>query len=151
MKGTENCIIIFLKTEVEFALIECDKLPLSSFSYKGQIYNGHIDSGFNGFYDWLRAQDGEVLGVEYFADGAYDDLINSIHWLPNVEVDFSPNRHPIIRIYFSSRRDYDELQSDDQEFGCNWMFQARSGEFALSFNGNNVSAFLEGIRETIIT
>lgn len=147
MIDKECCLIVLFRKKIELAWIKCESFPLSSFRYQGSLYQGQINEGFNGFYDWLRTSDGKLIGVTYFGNNDLGILTATFRQFSCVTVQNAIDGSPIFNIFFSSNRIFDEKSSDDQDFGYNWLFNTDSGEFALSFNANNILKFLTNIEQ----
>ncbi|CAN7240415.1 hypothetical protein [Polaromonas sp. LjRoot131] len=67
----------------------------------------------SGFYDWLRASDGEIIGVRYWLEAWEVQRIGDLRWDSRF-VEITPS---CIQIFFSSSRGFDNPISQDQEFG----------------------------------
>jgi hypothetical protein len=94
---------------------------------------------WTGFYDWLRPNRDQVIGVRYwpFDSAAFIlDACRSLDYvrindeLENVEIRFAPGV-------------YDDKISDAQDFAENGVWQAaeEGGEYVVSFRTYSLSAF----------
>ena len=82
-----------------------------------------------GFYDWLRASDGSVIGVRQRLDPEIDQFPFNLNTV-GVEIDKETR---VALIFFSDRRDYDPAQSLSQDFGDNYLFLGEGGSVMLTF------------------
>jgi len=85
-----------------------------------------------GFFDWLRTDAKEVIGVRLtILDDGLDYLVpefarpNYVQELPKAIG---------VEIFFTERRDYCFNYSDDQDFMDNWIYHSDDGLLAISFN-----------------
>lgn len=109
--------------------------PQKAFVVNGKEYR---DAGFGewtGFYDWLRAPDGALLGVRYWLDTSTEFLEVYARNLSYVSVD--PSRS--IEVYFSDRRAFEPRLSADQAFLYDALFRAADGEYAIAFGAEELS------------
>ena len=108
--------------------------PQRAFVVSGKEYR---DAGFGewtGFYDWLRASDGTLLGVRYWLDTSTAFLEVYARNLPYVSVD--PSR--CIEVYFSDQRAFEPKLSADQAFLYDALFRAADGEYAIAFGAEDL-------------
>jgi hypothetical protein len=91
---------------------------------------------WTGFYDWLKAADGSLLGVRYWLNASTEFLATYAAGLAYVIVD--PSRS--IEVYSSDRRALEPKLSCDQAFLYNAVFRAGDGEYAIAFGAEDLSA-----------
>lgn len=94
-----------------------------------------IDTGIRtivGFFDWLRTDENEVIGVRLtILDEELDYLVPELARPDYVE---ELPRSVGIEIFFSEERNYNDRNSDDQDFMDNWIYRSDDGTYAISFN-----------------
>lgn len=108
--------------------------PQRAFVVSGKEYR---DAGFGewtGFYDWLRASDGALLGVRYWLNASTEFLEVYARHLPYVSID--PSR--CIEVYFSDQRAFEPKLSTDQAFLYDALFRAADGEYAIAFGAEDL-------------
>jgi hypothetical protein len=127
------CIVALLKPRLTLA--KGLSWPQRAFVVDGKEYR---DAGFGewtGFYDWLRASNGALLGVRYWLDASTKFLEGYARNLPYVSVD--PSR--CIEVYFSDQRAFEPKLSADQAFLYDALFRAADGEYAIAFGAEELS------------
>ena len=83
-----------------------------------------------GFYDWLRTENGEVIGVHLQPDdGEIEKEILSFLLPLN-----GGNSERSIYIFFGKERKFDQALSDDADFGGNFILRGTKGTLAITFN-----------------
>ncbi|MCE4556273.1 hypothetical protein [Pelomonas cellulosilytica] len=85
---------------------------------------------WQGFYDWLRNQEGQVLGVRQWVDDPNSLLLTGS--FSGAEAD---SKHGVLMIYFGDERKFDEASSGDQCFGNNRLLRAGS-KVAVTFSAS---------------
>jgi hypothetical protein len=112
------------------------------FFYKGTDYFDTGYGDFTGFYDWLRTDDGTIVGVGF---QPLIDEKDEIELLTNEFLKFSyivkSEDVDEIDIFFSDNRKYNPSKSADQDFRNSRIYKSSDGEFAVSF----------GLREVIFS
>src|SRR5271170_2270004 len=104
------CILAILGPQL--VLARGARWPLRGFALDGHDYWDAGLGEWTGFYDWLRAPRGRVIGVRYWVQQDTEFLAEYTKRLDYVKVD--PKRH--IEVYFSSDRAIEAKLSCDQEF-----------------------------------
>jgi hypothetical protein len=92
----------------------------------------YVDSGAGdwlGFYGWLRSPTREVIGVQQSIDDT-----SAFPFSTTFEGVGASVKRGVLRIYFGHRRDVDEANSCDQDFGRNRLLVAGKS-VALTFQG----------------
>jgi hypothetical protein len=121
------CLLVILRPKLTLA--KSPGWPLKGFALNGKEYRDAALGEWTGFYDWLRAADGTLLGVRYWLNEETEFLTQEAEGLPYANVD--PSR--FVEIYFSDRRDIEPQQSADQDFLYDPVFRSDDGEYALGF------------------
>jgi hypothetical protein len=94
-----------------------------------EVFRDSLLGDWLGFYDWLRTSSGEVIGVRLWVDSPIERLRAAGKCAGVVAAE---DCFPLM-IYFGEGREFDELLSDDQDFGSNMLLVGANG-FALTFN-----------------
>ena len=151
MNNSEQCLIVVLLPSVLLAKSTCVDIE-SGFRHQGRDYHLRSNSDFNGFYDFLRSHDDEVVGLTMYPSENIYFLSEYLDDKEYAAVRRAKDESPIFDLSFSTAASIvDELKSDDQEFGCNWLLSSDDGVLALTFNANNISgSFLERLEEVEI-
>lgn len=86
-----------------------------------------------GFYDWLRTNEGRVIGVAYqpLVDTGGDELISRIARLDYARN--SPGRNGV-EVFFGREREFCEDKSADQDFFENRVYLSDDNVLAVSFD-----------------
>src|SRR5688572_15010531 len=142
----EKCLLIFLKSPFELAWAELPNDAPSAIVYKNQTYNNIGIEEWNGFYDWLRNYQNEIIGVRYFPFEDFEMLASLINRLPDCEVVTNDKGAVRFDLFFSADRSVNEKISDDQDFGGDWLFQTESGDKAMSLIARDDDKLLEGLQ-----
>ncbi len=101
------------------------------------VWNGRElkDSGIRtlvGFFDWLRIDEEQVIGVRLtIFDDELDYLVPELA-RPNY-VQQLPDSFGV-EIFFTKERQYNPDFSNDQDFMDNWIYRSDDGLLAISFN-----------------
>lgn len=82
-----------------------------------------------GFYDWLRAKSGEVIGVRLWVDDVNPQMRAAGQCVGVVTAE---SCFPFL-IYLGAEREFEDEQSCDQDFGGNRLMVS-SNKFVLTFN-----------------
>lgn len=86
-----------------------------------------------GFYDWLRASSGDLLGICLRPDeGELPEKV--VQFLVSLDASSSSSN---IYIFFGETKQFDAAKSDDADFGGNLLFQGNRGSIAIAFNTPN--------------
>ncbi|MDH4426297.1 MAG: hypothetical protein QE495_07580 [Acidovorax sp.] len=101
----------------------------SKFTLGTDVFTDSGAGDWLGFYDWLRSTSGDVIGVRLWTDEV-NDRIRSLGRYEGVVADDSCS--PLL-IYFGAEREFDDVQSCDQDFGSNMLLVSSNG-LALTFN-----------------
>lgn len=143
----DNCLLVLLKEKV--SLLLCSECPESNFTFEDITY---FDAGYgelSGFYDWLRARDGSIIGVRFHP------LIEETSLLKNELLKIDYLEHSLetngIDIFFTSSRDIDLPNSADQDFGNNRVYKSANGMYAISFDTQQVISSLKSTYQNELT
>lgn len=100
----------------------------------GETFNRVPGEEMLGFYDWIRDNDKEIIGVRLvLSDPGFLDL-GQFSKLKNVcvnQVGSSPEPH--LQIFFDASRNPCEEYSDDCDFGGNYLYVGDGGTIILTF------------------
>jgi hypothetical protein len=107
-----------------------------AFEHAGRCYQDAGLGDFTGFYDWLRAADGRVIGVRYLPFEASRAVCDAVAAFPYVDV--TADRSSLVA-FFSAERAFDPARSGDQAFGRNRVFVAADGAYALTFDAGSLN------------
>lgn len=132
-----NCLILILDEKLE--AIHVPSCPTSLRDGAGNLYTNSYPEDDNGFYDWLRRANGEIIGVRWFPyeDGALDN--KNTRYLKSLKYIGLGNDLREIAIYFGDSREFEEQNSCDQDFLQNNLFISKAGKCAVSFSTANLS------------
>ncbi len=95
-----------------------------------------VDAGLGvmlGLHDWLRTEGGEVIGARLTAGAELDFIADDSGKHPYCEVNEPLGR---MLVFFGSRREFDELRSDDQDLGSS-LYIADDGTHVLCLSAGN--------------
>jgi hypothetical protein len=103
-----------------------------SFICKGKSFIRIECTDWFGFYDWLRNDEGKILGLRLFLDGP--EFLDK--WVPNsdyVSIEIIDSRFRKLSIFFDTNKSFSEIGSDDQLFGGNVVYLSDSRDIAINF------------------
>jgi hypothetical protein len=106
-----------------------DSCPLS-FVHNSHHFKNIRGQDFNGFYDFLRNNSANILGISFSVFPGAEFLLDSFRSFSYVQ----PVDSTILRIFFGQDRNFSPSISIDQYFGENRVYRATSGKIALSFS-----------------
>lgn len=104
------------------------RLPLDEFRDQDRLFRQFGATDMNGFNDWLRQDDGEVIGLRYWPIGEAQEYVR----MNDRFVHSMDNKRESIIFTFVPQRDWDESKSADQDFGDNSVFRSDDGMFAFT-------------------
>ncbi len=126
-----KCLVVILADTLKFQTYpEC---PDGFDDHAGGLFRKYFSDDDNGFYDWLRNAEGDVIGVRWFPHeetSLRDIRAGYLAELPNVTIDSDKLG---LTIYFTENRRVDESKSGDQEFLENNVYFSSNGTYAISF------------------
>jgi|GEM_PF-4489811 len=125
----ESCLIVILKEEM--VLVATSECPSESFVFESNYYKDIGYGDFTGFYDWLRNNDDQIIGVRYYPFKELEFLCDAIEHLSYIVIE---PKTKILSLYFSDDHGAEQYSSDDQDFGDNRVYKSDAGEYAISFN-----------------
>lgn len=113
-------------------------LPLAnipaSFAARGESFVTVPCTDWLGFYDWLRSDTEEVIGLRLFLDHTADLDLSALRNLNGVEIEERAGRKiRELTIFLTSSREFNESKSDDGAFGFNHLFRGDRGSIAITF------------------
>lgn len=88
---------------------------------------------WTGFFDWLRTERGNVIGVRYWPFENTEFLLRLVSGAP-----FEIDPAGALLIFLSSNRCFDQTLSDDQSFEEARLFSA-SGTYSILFGCSNLT------------
>jgi hypothetical protein len=124
----KRCLLVILRPTLTLSSV--DVWPLSEIRIDKTDY---LDTGlgeWTGFYDWLRCDDGMVMGVRYWPAIPNNPLFDAARSLPYVTIGTAGS----LDITFSPSKKFDPTQSQDQEFMYDAVFRSKTGEWAIAFD-----------------
>lgn len=107
----------------------------TTFEFDGERFDEITNDDFFGFYNWLRPDEGKIIGLHLLQDASEDrDL--GVSGMMGVETISPPEweGEKDLKILFGSETESDERLSLDQDFGDNGIFHGSNGSVALLFN-----------------
>ncbi len=123
-------LILILCEELEFAYHST--CPDEFRDRAGNRYQKCSQDEDNGFYDWLRSVNGEIIGVRWYP--YYGALIGKqVRYLKELKNIILDDDLLCITIYFDDQRIIDEPHSCDQDFLGNYLYFSKAGKCAISF------------------
>lgn len=128
MAETRRCLVLIVRSKVALAVLAA--CPERTFTAGSQRFHDLTGKDFIGFYDWIRNSAGRVIGVRQTLSEEFDRLVALFPSPSYVQHERNPTR---IEFYFSDERDYDPIESSDQDFLMNRLMRSQTGEFALTF------------------
>lgn len=84
-----------------------------------------------GFYDWLRVESGEIMGVRLQLDDPASIASDRLDHLCSLDARSSSNE---LDLLFGQQREFDLALSDDGDFGGNAVYSGEFGSVAIAFN-----------------
>lgn len=135
-----GCIVIPLSSELR--AFTCAEAASMLHTDDGLCYVGQMPTDNNGFYDWLRHSNDQIVGVRWtaFDDSAYRLVSSAISGLAST-IKWDSNRQSFV-LFFSGLEDYEESLSCDQWFGANNLYSVNH-QFAMSFSLEGVESLSE--------
>jgi hypothetical protein len=122
-----KCLIIFLRKRLTLA--EAYDWPIPQLSVANEVYKP-VSSDWSGFYDWMRDNDGRLLGLRYWP-------FPETEFLEEMTKTFSYARvRPkwgIEIFFFETRSEPNPELSCDQDFIYDQVFCSASGQYAIAF------------------
>jgi hypothetical protein len=130
----EIALFLVFKRNLEIVLIE--KIT-PTFFVNGELFSQKSSNDFNGFYDWLRDETEEIIGIRYdlFEDFAF--LRNYISTLDYVNM----QDNLALQITFAGKLKFCEQMSDDKLFTDDYIYLSDLGNYGITFSlpeANNI-------------
>jgi hypothetical protein len=126
---TSHYLLVALREPLAMTLTLSE--PEESITIDGLTFRTRGQDQIQGFYDWLRAADGTLLGVRYTPVGEARELTTAARKLTYARVD---EHTSAVEIFFTQQRDADEARSADQAFGGSSVYVAPAGDVLVSFD-----------------
>lgn len=149
MKKDEECLIVFLEAKPYLELLRLTDPPCESVLHAGESYRPRVDTGWNGFYDWLGFENRRIVGITWFCFEDFYFLLDVFENLTYAKVEYSHDGSPFFTIFFQSNEGVNYSSYGDQDFGYNWLFESDSGKLAVSFRASYVSEYLNDGAEIV--
>lgn len=125
---SDLAVLVLAKNGCPGALL--DYFPAYELIIAGERFDSVPVGEWLGFYDWLRAKNGKVIGVRLAPDEGEipDHILGKL-----ISVD-ARNSRSLIYIFFEYGEEVDPSISDDCDFGGNMIFEGDRGTVAIKFN-----------------
>lgn len=95
----------------------------------------------NGFYDWLRNNQGKIIGVHFHIFDEYWVVADQVFKKTiDQEICYTKfyQKNNLLQIFLESSRDIDFSRSDDQDFGISAIIKKDSCTFCAIFEVNDI-------------
>jgi hypothetical protein len=132
MTTSRNSLLIALRPKIGLATVPA--WPVTKLAVEGHAYRP-TGPEWSGFYDWLRSEEGTVLGVRYHSTEDTAFLLEEARRLSYASV----GQHGDVCIFFGENRAFDPEQSADQDFAYDQVFVATGMGSAICFSTENLS------------
>jgi hypothetical protein len=127
-----TCLLVALRPKLGIAIVP--DWPITTLAADGISYRP-VGPEWSGFYDWLRSEDGDVLGVRYHLTDDTRFLLKEVCALDYAVV----GQHEDVCIFFGENRAFDPAQSDNQDFSYDQVFVANGEGSAICFSAENLT------------
>ena len=127
-------LLLVLAERLHIAL--SDKFPHEGFRVEHREYRIVELGEWHGFYDWLRADREEIIGIRYWPFA--DDPVGTAG-MPDRSYIMKDPKNRFLDIFFGLQRSFQEEISEDRDFGPHAAFHTLSGGFALAFDASMLS------------
>lgn len=139
----DSWVMVALRTPLAVTIMPRNGPKPDALLIAGVAYRRFAECELSFFYDWLRAEAGNIVGVRFYFEKECPAVLDVLRELPYVVF---PN-DLLIELYFSGTREHKPEISDDQEFMGSEVMISASGDYALLFGMGFASAEeLESIR-----
>jgi hypothetical protein len=101
------------------------------------LIRGSDEAELNGFYDFLRTSNGEVVGIRFLPIGDFDFVSQTATAGQRLRI--QGHHPPSLLIFFDQHQNYNDADSDDQEFGYNFLYGSPTGQLAVTFSLERLS------------
>jgi hypothetical protein len=126
-RSIDQCLFVFLRPRLALALTG-EPETSDPFVLDGRSYRDIGQGNMTGFYDWLRAPTGKLLGIRYLPLLDFEFPMHLVRHL-----DYIAEDDGALEIYFTADRRFDPESSKDQDFGGNWIFSSQEGDLVITF------------------
>ena len=123
---------LFLGLLERLAIAEIDRAPASLWT-AGHRFLRIDDFDSNGFYDWLRRADRQIIGVRYFIFREHEFIFGSFQNLEYITLGPLIDTGLEVRIYFGDERNFEPSISCDQLFNGDYFFRSENNVIGLTF------------------
>ena len=123
--------------------------PISRVAINGETFDEIGAGDTNGFYDFLRVQEGHIIGLRFTPFVEYADICDSAIQGPGLRVTGTVPTASV-ELFWGTERGYSESLSADQFMDYNYIFKSPSQTYAVSFGlshleENEISELLSGL------
>ena len=132
---TEKLVVVVMSPCRLPIVLPFDEGMKIAFEYQDEHFLNKQCIDMFGFYDWLRTNTREIIGLRLAFVGRPSDIkIKNLGKLRGVNVLNRQNRgSEMLIIFFSEREDYSEEASDDQDFGGHRLYHGTNGSLGITF------------------
>jgi hypothetical protein len=123
---SSGCLLFLLEPRLMLRLIK--SLPDHTIEWNDVIYHDITNGDSNGFYDWLRNSNDEIVGLRYSPHVEKNFLLQQVNRFSYIEV--IPG--DCFMIYFGIHRNFDPTKSVDQDFGGDVFYCSASNDKVFS-------------------
>ena len=125
-------LLLELRPKLVIALMPA--WPIRGLSIDDRAYRP-VGPEWSGFYDWLRAGSGRIIGVRYHTTENGRAILEGAKLLDYAAV----GEYGDVSIFFGTDRNFDRAQSEDQDFEYDQVFVGGEGEYAICFSTGNLT------------
>jgi len=135
---SDGCLLVAFEKDPSLALVE--SCPAQPFRMGERLYQDQGYGDWTGFYDWLRKDSAEIVGVRYWPFERTEFLIDH---LAKAKLSYvqTPVARRRVEVYFAlvGSHGVDPRKSDDQTFGSNRIFLCKQNRWLISFDTTRLS------------
>jgi hypothetical protein len=115
------------KMHILNGLVISDTIDICNISYRLDD-NSKKSQGFIGFFDWLRSDDRNIVGIRicYFEHQNYNSILSKFSYVRPIF------ENMCMEIMFCENK-YNSEISGDQDFGNNYVYLSEEGNYLLTF------------------
>lgn len=123
----DNVLIIL---GMDISLYKCKNLG-NEFIFNNKTFFQFSDNDFSGFYDWLRKNNDEIIGIRFWCFDYISTLIIFLEKFNYVNI----IKEKAIEIFFNENMVYEKEISNDQDFVSSVIYLSEDkNEIAFSFD-----------------
>jgi len=125
--ASQSCLLIVLRPQL--TLSRSSFRPCGQFLLDDKLFRDAGEGDWTGFYDWLRDENANLLGVRHWPFENTEFLITLVEKLSYARVQ---PKHSF-EVFFSQQRKVCDSLSCDQDFLYNPVFKADDGDCAVAY------------------